>query len=414
MLEPGGKNWISKYFELVQKNTIELSIPELNGINKNKFLHSYFFPTGISFGYAAKFLFSNNIESSRWTQEERLKLLLFEAHILIYLSANGGFNEPDFTQKLLAFYNQYEERKSFEAFKFLRKENDIVKLEGILSRRVHVKRTFANMFWVSYLSNGLVYLDVIGFKAFLSNKENSSFSYQNFASAVVKTIVIATYADGVIEPQEQSLLSVIFASSGLSSSEKDKIIQSAENNSLTVQDLNLSSDTDGLFKYYLLDLAILAIYSDQVAEERELTFIHNLYKYLKIPNVRLNESVMLIERFILENDHRVSFLQMRGSYDRIYASFSRRWIKILGRNKEKLAVELKQNKELIALVNKSLVRELSPEEKEKVKTQFFDLIKTMPALAIFMLPGGALLLPIILKIIPDLIPSSFRQNKLDE
>ena len=38
----------------------------------------------------------------------------------------------------------------------------------------------------------------------------------------------------------------------------------------------------------------------------------------------------------------------------------------------------------------------------------------MPALAIFMLPGGALLLPLVLKIIPDLVPSAFKDNALDE
>ena len=37
----------------------------------------------------------------------------------------------------------------------------------------------------------------------------------------------------------------------------------------------------------------------------------------------------------------------------------------------------------------------------------------MPTLAIFMLPGGALLLPLVLKIIPDLIPSAFRDNEIE-
>ena len=31
-----------------------------------------------------------------------------------------------------------------------------------------------------------------------------------------------------------------------------------------------------------------------------------------------------------------------------------------------------------------------------------------------MLPGGSLLLPIVLKIIPDLIPSAFQENKIDK
>ena len=54
------------------------------------------------------------------------------------------------------------------------------------------------------------------------------------------------------------------------------------------------------------------------------------------------------------------------------------------------------------------------EEKEAVKTQFKDLAKSIPALTIFMLPGGAILLPIILKLIPDLIPTAFKENEIDD
>jgi hypothetical protein len=58
------------------------------------------------------------------------------------------------------------------------------------------------------------------------------------------------------------------------------------------------------------------------------------------------------------------------------------------------------------------MKELTKEEKELVKTQFKDIVKSMPSLAIFMLPGGAFLLPLILKIIPDLVPSAFRDNEV--
>jgi hypothetical protein len=68
---------------------------------------------------------------------------------------------------------------------------------------------------------------------------------------------------------------------------------------------------------------------------------------------------------------------------------------------------------LMQLIRKSTKEELSKEEKELVKSQFLDIMKSMPALAIFMLPGGALLLPIVLRIIPDLIPSAFRDNELE-
>lgn len=86
----------------------------------------------------------------------------------------------------------------------------------------------------------------------------------------------------------------------------------------------------------------------------------------------------------------------------------------MGRNKDKLVKELKQSKELVSLIRKSTSTELTKQEKEVVKTQFKDMVKSMPSLAIFMLPGGAFLLPLVLKVIPDLLPSAFRDNEVDE
>jgi hypothetical protein len=100
--------------------------------------------------------------------------------------------------------------------------------------------------------------------------------------------------------------------------------------------------------------------------------------------------------------------------EKVYGSLSKRWVKILGRNKDKLVAELNQSKELVALIRKSTKTELTKEEKEAVKTQFLDIVKSMPSLAIFMLPGGSVLLPIILRVIPDMMPSAFRDNEVDK
>ena len=61
----------------------------------------------------------------------------------------------------------------------------------------------------------------------------------------------------------------------------------------------------------------------------------------------------------------------------MYGSLSSRWTKVILRNKEKLAVELSQSKELVGLIKKSATQELTSEEKEKVKMQFMDIVKSM-------------------------------------
>jgi len=78
---------------------------------------------------------------------------------------------------------------------------------------------------------------------------------------------------------------------------------------------------------------------------------------------------------------------------------------LLEKNKKSL---LKELKELVLLLKESTTRKLNEEEKEKVKKQLLDICKSIPAFAIFMLPGGALLLPLLIKFIPNLLPSAFR------
>jgi hypothetical protein len=75
---------------------------------------------------------------------------------------------------------------------------------------------------------------------------------------------------------------------------------------------------------------------------------------------------------------------------------------------------MRESKELMALIQKSRKEELSPMEKEQVRTQFMDLIKTMPSIALFLLPGGSLLLPLILKLVPELVPSAFKVNEIEK
>jgi len=83
---------------------------------------------------------------------------------------------------------------------------------------------------------------------------------------------------------------------------------------------------------------------------------------------------------------------------------------ILHKNKLRFAKELQESKEAVFLIKKSMHTSLSSEEKEKVKLQLFDIFKAIPAFAVFMLPGGALLLPLLIKLIPDILPSAFRED----
>jgi hypothetical protein len=84
---------------------------------------------------------------------------------------------------------------------------------------------------------------------------------------------------------------------------------------------------------------------------------------------------------------------------------------LLKKNKNSLLQELRQSKEAMVLIKKSTRSSLTDLEKEKIKIHLIDICKSVPALAIFLLPGGTLLLPILIKLIPDILPSAFRDDE---
>jgi hypothetical protein len=75
-----------------------------------------------------------------------------------------------------------------------------------------------------------------------------------------------------------------------------------------------------------------------------------------------------------------------------------------------LIKEISQSKELVRLLADSTQRDLDEKEKKKIKKQVIEICKTIPSLTIFLLPGGSLLLPILLRFIPTLLPSAFNEN----
>jgi hypothetical protein len=415
MISPGSKGWIPKYFDLVDKNKITINIEEISR-NRELIPHLIFSQSGIVFGYPSEFIFAKNFTEEKWTVEEKLTFLLFECHLYIYLSNGGSVKKPaDFVEKMLDFYEHHSVISISKIFTFFLKESAIEKLEKILEKRTEIRKNiFENTFWQNYLSNTFVYLDVILFDEFLRTKKSLEISnYEKYAENALYALILAAQADGVIELKEKQLFNVFLASAKINDKKKEEI-EDLLKTDISIEILNKEELENNLFKRFILDISVLVVYTtlDETHAE-EKNHLKNLCEHLDIDEDILNETLVLVEKFVIKNNDQISFLSDSNAVEKIYSNISKRWIKILGRNKDKLALELKQSKELVYLIKKSATKELSKEEKDKVKTQFLDIVKTMPSLAIFLLPGGALLLPLVLKIIPDLIPSAFRDNEIE-
>ncbi len=86
--------------------------------------------------------------------------------------------------------------------------------------------------------------------------------------------------------------------------------------------------------------------------------------------------------------------------------------KIIVKNGKAILQELAESGEALVLLGKlARNRNLTEAESAALKNQLADMAKAVPALGIFALPGGMLLLPILAKCLPwDLVPSAFKNN----
>ncbi len=415
MLSPGAKGWIAKYFQLVESKQIALHWKQPDALPVEQFNHHFLAQSGIVFGYPSQLLFGKALEQAKWTKDEKLTVLLFEAQLFTYLRIRNAepFDHKVFVDQLMQFYKHHKIKSLSSLLGYIFKESKEEKLERILAKRTEVPKNIVHTkSWMSYLNNAFVYLDVLLFEEFLLTEGQIRFDYQQLAMLALAVITLSAYSDGEVEEKEKTIFEAFLVSAELDSDERE-IARLRFREGSSLNELTSELVDSWYYKRYLLDLSSLTIYSNHDAGLEEKVFLKELCSWLQLEEINLDEALVSSHQFVLENNQHVAFLHDASSVELMMDNVSKRWVKILGRNKDKLALELRQSKELVQLIRKSSKEELSKEEKEKVKSQFMDIVKSMPALAIFLLPGGALLLPIVLKIIPNLVPSAFRDNEID-
>ena len=123
------------------------------------------------------------------------------------------------------------------------------------------------------------------------------------------------------------------------------------------------------------------------------------------------QSRVALEVFILHQESRLHIFRDRPALLNASVNIRRHAQVVIHKNLHRIVQEIRETQELYSLLMKSSHAPLSAEEKAKVRQQLFDIMKTIPALAIFALPGGGLILPVLIKLLPfNLLPSAFEEQ----
>jgi LETM1-like protein len=160
---------------------------------------------------------------------------------------------------------------------------------------------------------------------------------------------------------------------------------------------------------FMLTQVVLAALVDGQLEAGEVAFVERLARATFVDGEALGRIEAEVAGFYRDHGDALLALRLAETPEGLPHALTTRLEAVVLDNLDRLLQEIRETRELGELLAKAAAGgSLSAEEKAKVREQLIDLAKTIPALAIFAAPGGMLLLPILLKLLPfNLLPSSF-------
>ncbi len=360
----------------------------------------------------AGFIYGTNIEpwlplsiENSLTEEETTKLNLFLALTYTYKEHFGSLDQEAVTNSILEFYKQLKAKRLTLLDKIIVGKSSTAQLEKVLHYRIQVNENVFTRNFSNIITNALLFVDVLAYQYFLRGNANAH-----------------TYAESL----EQSITSVVLNALNAKEEKTDydellvKLLQSSlryneipEQHSVAELCALLTSYTDPLEKLYIIDLACMAVWNDRALDKQEDHFVWALGLDLGLEQKEISFALSFAHSFILQHQDKIAIFNTSNPVKHFYDQSSRMVNVLILRNKKRLLKELDESKELLLLLTKSTTKDLNDDEKQKVRDQLLDICKTVPSLAIFALPGGMVLLPLLIKFIPKLLPSAFDDNRVE-
>ncbi|WP_426095465.1 LETM1-related biofilm-associated protein [Flavobacterium sp. DSR2-3-3] len=395
MINPSASGWIDKFFseQKFSKGTVSKTADTFYQKVRN---------TGFIYGHIIGFDTVTAIETKGWFKEEISKVALLNTLYQVFCLTNEDISPENFIKQANTFYNQMNPQ-GFNLFKkILPKYSPALNLEKIIDERVQTNDSIISKSFSHLVTNALLFIDVLAFRQYLVHGIIPEKYLKKIEETVVNIVTLALKIK-LEKSQYDDLLIKLFEASIRYSKFSKVSVQSLET-------LQLAYFTNELEQYYLIDIAGMALWSDGKIENDEKYFLHSLAEILSVPDSFVGESIFTTNEFISKHKKEIPYFNYSNPVKHFYDQTTQSVVTLISRNKKRLIKEIEQSKELMVLLAYSTRRDLDEKEKKKVKKQLLEICKTIPSLTIFLLPGGSLLLPILIKFIPTLLPSAFNEN----
>lgn len=398
MINPSVHGWIDKFF-------IEFKAAHSQPVPDTETFYLNIRKTGFIYGHIVSFGSDIQVDTSGWLSDEISKLALLHGLFEIYRLHTTTVKADDFVKQAVSFYNQMNTSNFNLIKKVFPTSPTAAALEDLIDERVQTNDNIISKNFSHIVTNALLFVDLLAFQHYLIEGKIPEKYLHKIEDTIVSVVTFSLRTKTHKSAHDDLLIKLFEASVRYSKFSKVNI--------QNLEALELDYYQNLLEKYYLIDMAGLALWSDGQIENEEAYFLHTLASLMKVPDDFVVQSIRETDAFISKYKSEIAYFNYSNPVKHFYDQTTQLVVTLIKRNQKRLSKEISQSKELMVLLAHSTKRDLNKDEKKKIKKQLLDICKSVPSLTIFLIPGGSLLLPILIKFIPQLLPSSFNENLED-
>ena len=432
-MDPAQKKWLRNLFEHISRNfafSLQENVQLLSlNMTASDFLYKLLHYTGLALGHAASSVFKEHPLAVEWNETDKAKIFFTESLFACFLYHHRkNIPTPPTTENIIpilaeavesiaTFYSQYKPTKERQHIidipKIFKSDSSIIsKVEQIINYRLRPAKILDSNYWHASQYNIFIFLDIIFFSEWLIDNESVLYKQESLIQReIVKIIAVSIkYTTNKNKEFEKGVFK-FFLENAIDKNSLGELVKIG--NGTLPGSISTGDSWPIIINVILFEYSIFTFLLDKVIDKRETDYINQIAEHLNIDSEQRELCILAVSSFIYKNLKDLRYLRSRHKLDVIGSNLSRRLSSIILKNKGKISREVKESKELAELLWKAKNKHLTSEEREKVKHQLTDIfLRTIPSLAIFMVPGGTILLPILLKVLPEeiLIPSSFRNK----
>jgi hypothetical protein len=401
-MNPSAPGWIPKFISQYKKQgLIDDYTDEVHYYNRLK-------STGFLYGVSIKALPKDPVSNLKITTDEYTKINLFHTLLFTFFNKNKEASFEEAIDNIIHFYKLLEKGKISLLNKLSLSQSPTSNLEYILSSRLQDTNGILKKRSTSIITYALLFVDVLSYRKFLTTPNYLKNYAQDLENIIINCCFLALKAKKVKDKFDRQLIELYETST-------DYLIETdQEFTKISLDSLKDVVSYDNYEKEYILDLCSLAVWDDRNLDDTEYAFLKNLNQLLGFEKDKLDRSIHSLIGFSEIHSEKIKLFNYSNPLNQMYKQSTETVKLLIRRNKKRLLKEMEESGELVMLLGQSTIRELSSEEKSKVKEQLLDICKSVPSLTIFLVPGGSLLLPLLVKYIPSILPSSFQENRIDK